>query len=178
MILGIDPSLTSTGLCLWYKNSCHTVAIKSRPAKGISGRFDRYTKITMDVDKFLRDHAGTWIKDSYAFIEGYAFASQSAGHHEIVELGAMLRCYLIDNVDNVIEVAPTSLKKFVTGKGNAKKDTMIAHVRDKWGMLFETSDEADAYGLVKLGQAYCFPELCANQAQREVVAKLKGGLLQ
>ena len=52
-----------------------------------------------------------------------------------------------------MEVAPTSLKKFVTGKGNAKKDLMLLSVYKRWGFDTTNDNKADAYGLAQFGRA-------------------------
>ena len=56
-------------------------------------------------------------------------------------------------------VAPQALKKFVTGKGNVKKDQMKLAVFKRWGVEFPTTDETDAYALAQWGQARLRGEL-------------------
>ena len=46
-------------------------------------------------------------------------------------------------------VPPSTLKKFVTGSGVAPKNKMMLGVYKKWGVEFETDDEADAYALAR-----------------------------
>lgn len=94
-------------------------------------------------------------------VEGYApgakFGRELAG-----ELGAIVKLSIYDYFDRVFRnhnlryptiVQPSSLKKFVTGSGAAKKNTMILAVYKKWG--FETSDDnlADAFSLAMLARA-------------------------
>jgi crossover junction endodeoxyribonuclease RuvC len=52
-----------------------------------------------------------------------------------------------------IEVPPTNLKKFVTGKGNSGKPQMAAHTQKRWGHIFDDDDLTDAYGLSQIGRA-------------------------
>lgn len=47
---------------------------------------------------------------------------------------------------------PSEIKKFVSGKGNAKKNLIIKDVFKKWGFESEFDDVADAYGIAKLTQ--------------------------
>lgn len=173
-ILGIDPSLTNTGLC-WgdgpdgYETEC----LKFKPNKGFSGRelYSRMTRIDSLTDQARNIFNKT--QPAVAMIESYSFASRNGGEY-LGEYGGLLRHSLIRWAQQVIEVAPTAVKKFATGKGNAKKEVIIGHVQKRWGVLFENSDEADAYVLYRIGLCYagiCEPE---NQAQREVLAKLKG----
>ena len=52
----------------------------------------------------------------------------------------------------VVEVPPSTLKKFVTGKGNAKKDQMMLAIYKRWGTEFDNNDAADAYALAQYGR--------------------------
>lgn len=40
-----------------------------------------------------------------------------------------------------------TIKKFATGKGNAKKKAMIAAVAERWGLITDDDNEADAFAL-------------------------------
>lgn len=50
----------------------------------------------------------------------------------------------------LIEIAPARLKKWATGKGNAKKVDMLAAARARWpGETFVSDDDADAFLLLQ-----------------------------
>jgi crossover junction endodeoxyribonuclease RuvC len=49
-------------------------------------------------------------------------------------------------------VAPTALKKFITGKGNAKKELMLMKIFKRYGLEFENNNLADAYALARYGE--------------------------
>lgn len=95
-------------------------------------------------------------------MEGYASASKF-GREQAGELGAIVKLAIYDYFDRFTDVhgdlryptivQPTSLKKFVTGNGGAKKNSVMLSVYKKWG--FETIDDniADAYGLAQIAQA-------------------------
>lgn len=86
-------------------------------------------------------------------IEGYAMGSktrpQMAG-----ELGGHLRLLLWQAGIPYIIVPPTSLKKYVLGKGNAAKELMLKEVFRKWGYDTESNDRADAYALARIAAEF------------------------
>jgi hypothetical protein len=48
-------------------------------------------------------------------------------------------------------IAPTTLKKYVTGKGTGvQKNQMLLNVYKKWGVEFTDDNAADSYGLAHL----------------------------
>jgi crossover junction endodeoxyribonuclease RuvC len=55
-------------------------------------------------------------------------------------------------------LTPNELKKFVTGKGNCKKDLILLKVFKKWNVEFSSNDLADAYGLAKYIHSTCLTE--------------------
>ena len=105
-------------------------------------------------------------------LEGYA-RNVKQGREESGELGALTKLTLLQHLGRIpCLVAPLQLKKYVTGKTNAKKDDMKLHVFKRWG--FETSDDnvADAYGLARIAQALCEGGDGHTGAQREVLSAL------
>ena len=89
-------------------------------------------------------------------IEGYAFGSQMA--NMAGELGGMIRLALFDKyrfdkpqAAFPLVVPPTSLKKYVTGKGTGiKKNQMLLAIYKKWDVEFPSDDAADSYGLARI----------------------------
>ena len=87
---------------------------------------------------------------SLAVIEGYSMASK-IGHTYLVTLGTMVRYFLKERGIDFIEVAPSTLKKFVTGKGHSQKDEMRLAVYKTWQFENDSLDVIDAYGLAQFG---------------------------
>ena len=93
-------------------------------------------------------------------IEGYSYASIGATH-KTGELGSIFRreimyglaCLKIASRWEavIIEVPPTVLKKFATGKGNAKKAAVVSMLSRKYDIEFSTDDQADAFCLSLIG---------------------------
>lgn len=82
-------------------------------------------------------------------IEGYAFGSFS-GRERLGEWGGVLRLMLFRIGLPFVEIPPSTLKKYVTGKGNSKKNQMLLSVFKKWGITCEDDNQSDAYGLAQL----------------------------
>lgn len=57
-------------------------------------------------------------------IEGYSMGSRTGMILDIAENGGILRYKLYKNGQKYEQVAPTTIKKFATGKGNSKKEKM------------------------------------------------------
>lgn len=88
-----------------------------------------------------------------AVIEGYAYGNMFT-IVKLVELGTMVRQVLYEREIQWWTVAPTTLKKWTTGAGNAPKAKMAQAVKDRW--WFESaagsSDIVDAYALAQMGR--------------------------
>jgi crossover junction endodeoxyribonuclease RuvC len=84
------------------------------------------------------------------FLEGPAFLANGQFALQMGALHFMIRLMLKKRGVNYKVIAPGTLKKFVTGKGNTKKDLMLLKVYKKWGVEFDNDNLADAYGLARM----------------------------
>lgn len=137
--IGIDQSYTGFAITA-YNNGDHYTTVYKSPHRGV----DRL----LDLQSHLREQLHDFkIKD--VAMEGYAFGSQMS--NMLGELGGMVKMTLKDDFDIYpMIVPPTSLKKYVTGKGNTQKNQMLMHVYKKWGIEFDDDNAADAYALAHL----------------------------
>lgn len=89
-------------------------------------------------------------------IEGYAPGSKF-GREKAGELGAAVKLELCRifpvPVCYPTIIAPSKLKKYVTGKGDGPKDEMRLKLFQKWGVETRDNNEADAYGLARMAAA-------------------------
>lgn len=83
--------------------------------------------------------------------EGYAYGSKFR-REELGELGGIMRLALVQTWQPglLFAVAPSSVKKFVTGSGVADKDKMLLAVYKRWEFEAPDHDTADAYTLARI----------------------------
>ncbi len=87
--------------------------------------------------------------DVHIAMEGYA-NGRTFNREKMGELGGIVKLAhaTVFGTDPTV-VPPTSLKKFVTGKGTASKDDMVKAVQSKWSKDVKNNNIADAYGLAE-----------------------------
>lgn len=143
--MGVDTSTKTGYVVLDDAGDVAVVGVLSH--KPQADRFTRYAHYTREIAEIV-DAYGV----DLVIIEGYSYAGKFNNSLQY-ELGACIRMKLHEIEMPFIEVQPTSLKKFVTGKGNAKKDLMLLGVYKRWDFDTNDDNEADAYGLAQVGRA-------------------------
>lgn len=175
-VAGIDLSLTSPSICIFSGtefdfSQCHFYFLTStnKLSKFYNERLigslveeynsqeERYHKISGWALKALAMHHVTQV-----YIEDYAYAATGRVFH-IAENGGVLKYRLWLSRYDVFSIAPTMIKKFATGKGNAKKEDMQVafiketnyDVKDVLGLTDKqwnpSSDIIDSYYICKYG---------------------------
>lgn len=148
-VVGVDLSLTGTGyVCLSDETLIDNHLISTKPNKNLYlGEIERLNSITYPICESIIEH-----KPEVVVIEGMAFmANQSTALMQLAGLNYLLRNNLYRMGVPFIIVAPTTLKKFVTGKGNSPKDVMILETYKKWNVSLINDNVCDAYGLAQIG---------------------------
>lgn len=177
-VMGIDPSLAGFAFAIaveaGHELQVHEALLKTKPSgDDVRARCARYREIVQPTIAAVHTHVVT-----LCVIEGYSFASAGgrvSGHaHDRAELGGILRNALVDVCHQVVEVAPSTVKKFATGKGNADKAEVISALSRRYGRTFKSDDAADAFALLQIG--LCLYGIVAPEGrpQAEVIAMLKG----
>lgn len=149
--MGIDPSLTGTAVCALDAADSEIVALLTYKLPDIKG-IKRLSLLAKYLNNTLKQFEPIEI-----FIEGYSFMSKGRSIFNLGELGGVFRLLLAQRWNGYYEVPPTSLKKFITGKGNAKKQIMLEQTFRKYGLGSETlkdDNQVDAYGLARFGSAF------------------------
>lgn len=148
--VGIDQSLNATGIIALkntkQNNNYYAEVIKPKKVTGIT----RLDFVERRVARVIKNTAA--VKIDVIVLEGYAYAGSKVPFM-LGELGGVLKLMFYRQFTNIpiVIVPPSTLKKFVTGFGNAKKPQMIAAVKKKWGQEFKDHNIADAYALAQIG---------------------------
>lgn len=176
-IAGVDLSLTSTGLVIIDGEEVvfdQVIRSKNTGDDPIS-ELNRLNGIIDGIHTSLHKYKPI----SMVLIEGLAFmARNTSALVQLSGLNYLLRSYLMANKETLglengmVIVAPTSLKKFVTGKGNANKEIMIMEIYKKYGQTFYDNNICDAYGLAICGRALVDKEFKLTVPQQEVTKLL------
>jgi crossover junction endodeoxyribonuclease RuvC len=156
-ILGLDLSLTATGYC--RDGECGRIVTKLRGWERVACILQTVQDLAGDADVVV--------------VEGYSFGSRGNTLFQIAELGGIVRFDLCRNGTPYVDVAPGTLKKYATGKGNAGKDEMIAAAIRRFGFEGSDNNEADAFLLwCMASHAYGEPVATVTQVQAEALAKV------
>jgi Holliday junction resolvasome, endonuclease subunit len=149
--LGIDLSLVGTGLVVLENGiMSEQKLIKSKPVG--ERPTDELARIRFIV-KQIKEMVDRY-RPTIAVIENLAFmARNTTALTQLAGLNYFTRAMLVDYGIPFYLVAPTSLKKFVTGNGASKKDVMLIEVYKRWGVTILDDNICDAYGLAQIGLA-------------------------
>lgn len=146
-VLAFDQSLTSTGYCVIDMFTGEYEVGILTPPKGLR-----------DSSRLLWIHSRVSnLIDSYApeaiAMEGYAFGARSRAH-SLGELGGVIKLKVIGYTAKTgcgfYIIPPTTLKKYITGKGNSNKDIMLLSLYKRFGEEFDDNNKADAFSLAIL----------------------------
>ena len=124
----------------------------------------KFPKELKDIDRY--DYLAEWTVEQLrwytgrvekAILEDYSFGSTGRVFH-IAENAGILKHVLKANKFQYETIAPTSIKKFATGKGNSNKEAMLEAWKNEPGtfdLVQETGNPAgdivDSYFLCKYG---------------------------
>lgn len=153
-VVGWDLSLTGTGVArIGTINSelivqTHRLASTGKKGATLDERTDRLLRLRNKVlDATLVDGPPDVI-----LLEGPAFASQVGQMWDRAGLWHLCVTAARHQGIPIVECAPTKLKKFITGKGNADKTAVTSAITRMWpAVTIGSDDEADALGLASIG---------------------------
>lgn len=169
LVVGLDPSLTGTGIALPGDRRTFT---STRTGGSWKDRRLRYLGLLARVLDAIESHPAFEAGRLLVCIEGYAFSRNGAGHADSIELGLILRDRLSARygVDAIAEVGPSTLKLYATGKGNAPKGDLRMALYKRTGIDERDADRVDAEWLRLLGlDAIGAPEVEVPAAHRRAL---------
>lgn len=145
--IGIDPSLTGLAVCVLQDDGTPTFHEfkNTTTACTLTARIDRYKSHAESVRTCINEYA-----PAVVLIEGYSMGSKGSSILTLAEFGIVLRMRLQWDDHTLVEVPPTMLKKFATGKGQCKKAAVVSAISKRYGVDITTDDQADAYALARL----------------------------
>lgn len=143
MFVGVDPSYNGFGIIVLDRdgNIIEQRLITSKSELEVEERIIELEKKFDFIPKIMGLHS--------VYVEGPSYGSNGAF---VLQMGALhfyLRIFLYKNNVRYNIIAPGTLKKFVTGKGTAKKELMLKNVFKRWGADFDDNNLADAYSLAR-----------------------------
>lgn len=159
-VLGIDPSLTSSGWACRVDGEIARGVIDTGKLRGPRRLDYAANQLEKLLDRFQPDLIA---------YEDYAMGGSPATGRvfDIGELGGVFKRMLWVRGIDVLLVPPTVLKKALSGKGNAgwargkkastkdKKQPIVDGLFTNFGISVQQYDEADAIGLMLLGEFKC-----------------------
>ena len=157
--VGIDQSLTGFAVTLLGVDDKYRTLVYKGEGTGVV----RLSNIVKWLHNLLKE---------YDVLDVAMEAPVKMSHSAIIsgELFGTVRLCLYD-IWNLapVQIPPTMLKKYVTGKGTGvQKNQMLLQVYKKWDIEFTDDNAADSYGIARM---------CAGKAdtayEKEVINKLK-----
>lgn len=158
-VIAVDPSLTNSGLCV-IDNGRFLVGKLSPNKRGID-RLLWFEKTWRDILKGFPNFP--------VCIEGYAFGSKNQ-REAMGELGGVYRLGAYRAGHRVVCVPPTTVKKFTTGSGAAKKSMILKSVFKRWGLDLDDEDIADA---VAVALFFAYGESCREGDFKDMTAAMR-----
>ncbi|MGM1048369.1 MAG: crossover junction endodeoxyribonuclease RuvC [Bacillota bacterium] len=141
--VGIDPS-GETGVTILDKDGNYLDGFEIAPSTK-----NKTEKICDIVD----DVMGNLELGDVIAIEGFSFGSKGKGIDFQFGLGHAIRLHLYRNGIEWIEVTPSQVKKFATGKGTTKKENMILPIMRHWKFEHDSNNVRDAFVLAQVARS-------------------------
>ena len=148
LYIGIDASYSSTGLIHLDENA----KIKKQEILVFNKKgTDTEDRLIQVKEKLIFPIMSlNSVDEIKVCLEGPSYNSKGRSILQMGALNFFIRYWFRVLKINYKIVEHNTLKKFVTGKGNCKKDLNLLKVFKKWGVEFDVNDLADAYGLARM----------------------------
>jgi len=178
-VCGVDLSLQATG----YADERGAMVIRTRGVTGperLAGIRDTlFYRMFWPEEPEPDEHGGlpselpAGAGRPLVVLEGYSYGSKGRAIFDVGELGGVIRLTLYEHATPVAIVAPATLKKFTTGKGNASKDQMLAAAIRRWAFEGDDNNAADAWMLRLMGLGATHRHDNLPEYAREAIEKVE-----
>lgn len=169
--IGLDLSLTGTGVVVLENSKIiEKRLIKSKPTG------DRPIDELRRIQNIVGEIRSTVLmrKPNVAVIENLAFSiRRTTSLTQLAGLSFLVRAMLNSECIPFFLCAPTTLKRFATGKGNSEKDHMILEAYKQYGIDNIDNNIADSLFLAKIGLALLGYKKLTAKYQIETIGLLK-----
>ena len=119
--IGIDFSLTATGVAVYRDGKWTCATIKTETVEGIDGFLERIAYIAREIDRIAKPKF-----DDIIAIESPAFGAKSSNLDKMFGGWWLIVQHLnIMTLMPIITFAPTEVKKMATGNGGASKEAVL-----------------------------------------------------
>lgn len=177
----IDPKTRRINVAVGIDQSYTGFAMTVMSSDGEVFRSRVYKAPHTGIER-LRD-IWRWLEQEFADLERSGFLVRDVAvespvrmsHSALIsgELWAVVRLVCLTTLTGPgkypLQVAPASLKKFITGKGTGvQKNQILLNVYKKWSIEFDDDNAADSYGLARIAA-----RLGDTTYEREVLARLQ-----
>jgi crossover junction endodeoxyribonuclease RuvC len=176
-IIGIDPSLTGTGVAVVDTPTLHgfTAAlhlVKSAPSGSAwTARHDRIHELANTIGQYLDGFPTVVVMESPAY---GAQAQKSASIHDRAWLWGQIYHQARKRGLPVLTATPTQRIKYVTGRGVGDKDVVLAAAIKRWPTVNITNNNtADAMIFAAMGaRAVGYPVDNVPAVNQETIKKM------
>lgn len=169
-VLGLDPSLTSTGYAMRVEGIVRTGTIDTGELRGPRRLDYAVRQLEKILDRYQPDLV---VYEDYAMGQG----PKSGRVFDIGELGGVYKRLIWSRGIDMTLFAPTAMKKAICGKGNPgfkgrgkkvsekeKKQPIVDALARDFDIHVPQYDEADAVSLMLLGEYQCAPNTFTKNA--------------
>jgi Holliday junction resolvasome RuvABC endonuclease subunit len=162
-VLGIDQSLTATGICLIVEGMAYIWTMDEPEGKGAQRLYGYRAEFTRIFAQYAPRLWG---------MEGYAFGSLSRAH-ALGELGGTVKLAGYTSGIAGFIAPPTTIKKALTGSGKSAKDMMVKEVYKHLGVDVADNNQADATVIAVIAAWKATTEAAPNADWREALTKIE-----
>jgi Holliday junction resolvasome RuvABC endonuclease subunit len=171
--VGLDLSLSSTGICLKTGSEIRVETIKSKPDTA-ENDLARLKYIVAEIMRRIPKSVSMICVEDF-FTPGNA--QQVGAAIKLAMLGTAMRLALWEAGMPFFVVSPNSLKKYILQTGKGQKSLIIMAVYRRWGFEVKDDNQADGCVLAHIAEQldYQFHGQKGSdqtKAQEEVIAKL------